>query len=25
VRLATMDGEELPFPWNIEHLRKFYP
>jgi transposase InsO family protein len=24
VRLATQEGEELPFPWNIEHLRKFY-
>jgi transposase InsO family protein len=25
VRLATEDGMELPNPWNIEHLRKFYP
>jgi transposase InsO family protein len=25
VRLATEEGEELPHPWNIEHLRKFYP
>jgi hypothetical protein len=25
VRLAATNGEELPFPWNIEHLRKFYP
>jgi hypothetical protein len=25
VRLATEDGEPLHNPWNIEHLRKFYP
>nr|ABA92325.2 retrotransposon protein, putative, unclassified [Oryza sativa Japonica Group] len=25
VRLATGDGTELPNPWNIEHLRRFYP
>jgi hypothetical protein len=25
VRLATTEGEPLPNPWNIEHLRKFYP
>jgi transposase InsO family protein len=25
VRLATEDGTPLPNPWNIEHLRKFYP
>nr|AAR06355.1 putative polyprotein [Oryza sativa Japonica Group] len=25
VRLATGDGIELPNPWNIEHLRRFYP
>jgi hypothetical protein len=25
VRLATEDGEALHNPWNIEHLRKFYP
>nr|CAE03705.3 OSJNBb0034G17.13 [Oryza sativa Japonica Group] len=25
VRLATADGTELPNPWNIEHLRRFYP
>nr|CAE02825.1 OSJNBa0043A12.30 [Oryza sativa Japonica Group] len=25
VRLATSDGAELPNPWNIEHLRRFYP
>jgi hypothetical protein len=25
VRLATTDGIPLPNPWNIEHLRKFYP
>jgi hypothetical protein len=25
VHLATEDGEPLPNPWNIEHLRKFYP
>ncbi|XP_015611072.1 uncharacterized protein [Oryza sativa Japonica Group] len=25
VRLATEDGTELPNPWNIEHLRQFYP
>ena len=24
-RLATEDGLELPNPWNVEHLRKFYP
>jgi hypothetical protein len=24
VRLATEDGEPVPRPWNIEHLRKFY-
>jgi hypothetical protein len=24
VRLTTEDGEPLPNPWNIEHLRKFY-
>ena len=24
-RLATQEGLELPNPWNIEHLRKFYP
>ena len=24
-RLATEEGLELPNPWNIEHLRKFYP
>jgi hypothetical protein len=24
VRLATEDGEPVPCPWNIEHLRKFY-
>jgi hypothetical protein len=24
VRLATKDGEPVPHPWNIEHLRKFY-
>jgi hypothetical protein len=23
-RLATEDGEQVPRPWNIEHLRKFY-
>lgn len=23
-RLQTKDGDELPNPWNIEHLRKFY-
>jgi hypothetical protein len=25
VRLATAEGESLPNPWNIEHLRKFFP
>jgi ribonuclease HI len=25
VRLAAEDGMQLPKPWNIEHLRKFYP
>ena len=25
VCLAMDGGEELPFPWNIEHLYKFYP
>jgi hypothetical protein len=25
VRLATEEGMQLPNPWNIEHLRKFYP
>jgi hypothetical protein len=25
VRLATEEGEPVPRPWNIEHLRKFYP
>jgi hypothetical protein len=25
VRLATEDGEPVHNPWNIEHLRKFYP
>nr|AAT77064.1 retrotransposon protein, putative, unclassified [Oryza sativa Japonica Group] len=25
VRLATGDGTELPNPWNIEHLHRFYP
>nr|ABA94871.2 retrotransposon protein, putative, unclassified [Oryza sativa Japonica Group] len=25
VRLATGYGTELPNPWNIEHLRRFYP
>jgi len=24
-RLQTEEGEELPNPWHIEHLRKFYP
>jgi hypothetical protein len=24
VRLAMEDGESVPRPWNIEHLRKFY-
>jgi hypothetical protein len=24
VRLATEDGEPVPRPWSIEHLRKFY-
>jgi hypothetical protein len=25
VRLATEEGEPVPHPWNIEHIRKFYP
>jgi hypothetical protein len=25
IRLATTEGESLPNPWNIEHLRKFFP
>jgi hypothetical protein len=25
VRLATTEGVPLPNPWNIEHLRKFFP
>jgi hypothetical protein len=25
VRLATDNGVPLPNPWNIEHLRKFFP
>jgi len=25
VRLATEGGTPMPNPWNIEHLRKFYP
>jgi hypothetical protein len=25
VRLLEEDGTPLPNPWNIEHLRKFYP
>jgi hypothetical protein len=25
VHLATEDGEPLHNPWNIQHLRKFYP
>ncbi|XP_066167022.1 uncharacterized protein [Oryza sativa Japonica Group] len=25
VRLTMEDGTELPNPWNIEHLRRFYP
>jgi hypothetical protein len=25
VHLATEEGESVPRPWNIEHLRKFYP
>jgi hypothetical protein len=25
VRLATEEGEQVPHPWNIEHLYKFYP
>jgi hypothetical protein len=25
VHLATTEGVPLPNPWNIEHLRKFYP
>jgi hypothetical protein len=25
VRLTTEDGTELPNPWNIEHLCRFYP
>jgi hypothetical protein len=24
-RLATEEGQPLPNPWNIEHLRRFYP
>jgi hypothetical protein len=24
VRLTTEDGEPVPHPWNIEHIRKFY-
>jgi hypothetical protein len=24
-RLATEEGELVPRPWNIEHIRKFYP
>ncbi len=23
--LETMDGRRLPHPWNIEHLKKYYP
>jgi len=22
--LKTLDGQELPRPWNIEHLKKYY-
>ena len=22
--LKTLDGQELPHPWNIEHLKKYY-
>jgi hypothetical protein len=25
VRLATEEEELVPHPWNLEHLRKFYP
>jgi hypothetical protein len=25
IRLATTEGESLPDPWNIEHLRMFCP
>ncbi|XP_066161989.1 uncharacterized protein [Oryza sativa Japonica Group] len=25
VRLTTGDGTELPNPWNVKHLRRFYP
>jgi hypothetical protein len=25
VRLAMEEGVQQPNPWNIEHLRKFYP
>jgi hypothetical protein len=25
IRLAMEEGVQLPNPWNIEHLRKFYP
>jgi hypothetical protein len=25
IRLATEEGVQLPNPWNIEHLHKFYP
>jgi hypothetical protein len=25
IRLAMEEGEPVPHPWNIEHLRKFYP
>ena len=24
-RLETEDGDPVPNPWNIQHLRKFYP
>jgi hypothetical protein len=23
--LEAMDGRRLPHPWNIEHLKKYYP
>ena len=23
--LKTLDGQELPRPWNIEHLKRYYP
>jgi hypothetical protein len=23
--LEAMDGRRLPYPWNIEHLEKYYP